>query len=685
MFKNRKLSTTLTLSITAVVLVCIFLLYIVANNNMTKSIMNSELDNMETLLNARTSIIEEYVTHEQDLLVAYSKEPIIKKLLMDPQNEELQKEAQSYTEAYFAELDNWEGIYVGEWDTHVIAHSNAKVVGITTRTGDGLKQLQDAITSANGIYNAGILVSPASNQLILSMYCPVIDNGSIIGYVGGGPYAENLKKLLDQMNTDGKNISDYTMINVESGVYIFHPDETLMATEVQDPLVLEVISRINQNQETIIDNYEYNKAGKDAIVAYQYMPEHGWAVVLNDSKENIYALAYKNMRILGMLCIVSVLVISILSWIFIYISTRPLKLVEKSIIHLKELKLSEEHELDKYVNSKSEIGEISTALASLYTSLRDIVLTLDQCSDSLTDSATTMTDASNVLVECLNENSEETGKLVVHADEINQTVENVNQTIGGIAEVVTHIETKIDMGNTRSEELIEKVDQLKNMADTSLNVTSKKISETKLSIDQTLLKLQSLSRIEDMVNQIIEITNQTNLLSLNASIEASRAGEAGKGFAVVAGEIGKLASSSSETATEIQNICNETKINISSVKECFNNIIEFMQKDVQKQFEEYVDAANEYSTSIEEIRTIIADINEASNGFVVSVNDIRKQIEEVKSDPNNESVSTEGILEKLSQISSSTERLMEVMHANQKNSVAIRKIVDDFSEYKEQI
>lgn len=81
-----------------------------------------------------------------------------------------------------------------------------------------------------------------------------------------------------------------------------------------------------------------------------------------------------------------------------------------------------------------------------------------------------------------------------------------------------------------------------------------------------------------MASQILSITSQTNLLSLNASIEAARAGEAGKGFAVVAGEIGVLAGNSSETATQIQAICNETKDNIAHVRSCFDQVIAFCRK-----------------------------------------------------------------------------------------------------------
>ena len=111
--------------------------------------------------------------------------------------------------------------------------------------------------------------------------------------------------------------------------------------------------------------------------------------------------------------------------------------------------------------------------------------------------------------------------------------------------------------------------------------TNTQIAENQKAIENAMEELQSLMRIDEMASQILDITSQTNLLSLNASIEAARVGEAGKGFAVVAGEIGNLASNSSKTATDIQAICNETKNNISHVKTCFDQIIFFLQNDVQ--------------------------------------------------------------------------------------------------------
>ena len=197
--KNPKMRTKITLQIAIVIVICITMLYVIANQSMTSMMKKSELDNMNASLNAQTNIIKQYIDEQETLLTVFSKASEVRDLLKNPHDEEKQKRAQAYTEAYYRELDRWEGLYIGEWNTHVIAHSSPEVVGITTRGGDALKALQDAMIEQNGLYNAGIIVSPATGVLTLSMYCPVFDEDgkSIIGYVGGGTIADGLKELLD--------------------------------------------------------------------------------------------------------------------------------------------------------------------------------------------------------------------------------------------------------------------------------------------------------------------------------------------------------------------------------------------------------------------------------------------------------------------------------------------------------
>lgn len=124
--KNWKLSRKITLGIALIVILCMSLLYFTANRTITKVMQESESAHMTDNLSAQSTIIDEYVSRQEDILTAYSKAPAVRELLKDPKNEEKLSTAQTYTENFYKGLSNWEGIYIGEWNTHVIAHSNKK-------------------------------------------------------------------------------------------------------------------------------------------------------------------------------------------------------------------------------------------------------------------------------------------------------------------------------------------------------------------------------------------------------------------------------------------------------------------------------------------------------------------------------------------------------------------------------
>ncbi len=682
MFRNQKLSTMLTMVISLVAVICITLLYVSARFEMTNLMKAAALENMESDLNAQAILIEEYVEHQENLLQEYGANPKVGEFLKNPEDVKNQKEVQEYTEKYYAHLDNWEGIYTGEWNTHVIAHSNPKVVGITTREGEPLKFLQDAMINSGSVYNAGIIVSPASQKLTLSMYCPIYDEKGqkILGYVGGGPFADDLKEMLESLEVEQNIDTAYSMIHVDSAMYIFDEDETKTGTSIDDAMLLKVIQDINEKQGADRGSFVCDDGkGNNYIISYQYDKRHGWAVVAKNSEEALYAEVYKTMRILGILCVLSCVMIAGLSWIFIHFHTKPLLYITDALLNLKDLKINREPRLDKYINCKSEVGKIATALDSLCGSFNDIIGTLGGCSDSLTQSAAKMSDSSHVLITCVEDNAETTEQFAAHTEKINQTVKNVDEEISGISQVVSQVEEKIQLGNTRSKELMDKVLKMRNIASESLENTKNKIEENNNAIRMAMVDLQSLTQIDEMAARILDITSQTNLLSLNASIEAARAGEAGRGFTVVAGEIGELANTSSQTVTEIQAICNETRKNIVKVQECFDNIIMFMQNDIKIQFEEFVSATNEYNVSIAQIQEIIKEISTCSQVFVQSVSSIQNQIDAVWDNQAKDKVSVEDILEKVEQTTQLTEELAHIVHKNENNAESIRNIVGRFS------
>ena len=691
MFKNMKMRLSLTFVILSLTIICMSLLFFSTKSGVTALMEKSAKENLHTDLHAQAALIDEYLSHQEDLLIEYSISSVVKDYLKDLSNATNRKKAQEYTEEYFKGLDNWEGLYVAEWNTHVVTHSNPSVVGITTREGDGLKQLQDAMKDAKTLYNAGIIVSPASQKLTLSMYCPVYDNGEIIGYVGGGPFADNLDILLDNLkhadddhdhgedeHHEGGTVS-YSMINVESETYIFNEDDSLIATSIEDGMTKKVIEEIHANKDVEAGELSYSEDGEDYVVSYHYDSEHGWAVISKINEKDLFADANKVMNELAVICIVFSVLIGFLSWLCIYANTKPLKYVTEALLELKELKLFKAKKLKKYINCKGEIGQIATALDSLTDSLNKIVGTLGSCSESLASSVESMSSSSEVLLECVEENASATEQFAEHTDRINDTVRNVDEGIGDIAEVVSQVESKIKVGNAKSNELMEDVTQMREIASTSLENTNKKIEENYKAIQKAVSDLQSLAKIDQMANQILEITEQTNLLSLNASIEAARAGDAGKGFAIVAGEIGVLASSSTETVAEIQEICNETKHNIAKVEKCFDNIISFMEKDIKTSFQEFVAATNEYNASIAQIKEIIGEMSECSDTFVQAVSDIQSQIDNALDNSSGENISTEEMLDKVEQTKKSTKDMADIVKVNEQNAASIRDIVNQFT------
>ena len=675
------MSTMITVSTALVTAVCTLLLFLIANSNMVSAMYETAMNNMNTTLVAKTEIIEQNIGNAEDLLASYGKAPVVADFLKDPSNPELLQKAQNFTTQFFKGLDGWEGIYIDDWEAHVLAHSNESAIGMTMREGDRLKQLQDAITAANGIYNTGILVSPASQQMVISLYYPVYDSDgkTMIGFVGGAKLAAGLKTVLDAVTAEGMENAQNYMINVAASTHIFDENEELMATEIENPMLLSVIEQINQDPEALIGNLEYiDENGEKCLAVYRYIPERQWAVVLSDTQAEIYAKATSNKWILGVLCLVSFLLISILSLLIVRACTKPLKIVEESIIKLQNLELTKPEAIKKYIGRKNEAGKIATATDLLYSTLQEIVGTLHECTDSLNSSTGKTNEATKTLIDYVGDNCATTEELAAGISTTNDAIEGVVKEISTISDLVLAVEDKVKDGNEKSQELIETARTMKDMAGTTLSETGNRIEENRKNVESAMVSLQALTRINDMVAQILDIASQTNLLSLNASIEAARAGEQGKGFAVVAQEIGNLATNSSETAVQIQEICGEINVNIDNVRACFDDIISFMELDVSDKFKEFVAIANDYDSSVEMIRQAIYEIERASNGFVSSIASIKEQMEVIQTAAAENETGVDDIVSVIERTNTTAEDLKNVVTVNEDNVQAINRLMEKF-------
>ncbi len=679
--KNRKMNILITGAVAMMAAIGILLLYVLANSSLTSVMKQAALNNMQTSLESQRQIVEMYVKSGEELMHSYAQAPVVAELLKNKTDEELQAKAQEYTLNYYNQLDNWEGVYIGDWDTQVLTQPNPAVIGKVMREGERLEALRSSMLSADGVYNTGIIVSPAGGALIMSMYSAVYDTDGVtpIGYVGGGTFASQLLDTLAGLDTYGLENAQSYMINVVTKMNYLNPDESLLATEVEDPMLLKVIDETGKNPEQQYGTVEYkDESGNACIAMYAYLADRGWAIVLADQEAEIFASANASKLRLAVVCMMAYAVILILTGIVVKWNVRPLDRIQQAILRLQNMDLGEPEEIMPYIGGKSEIGTIATAVDSLRAAFVGIVEDLQACSASLDVSSDSMNNESANLIHCVTTNAATTEELAASITTTNEAIKEMEDRMKELSVIADTVQNRIELGRGKSLKLMQDARQMSEKANSTLRDSMDNINANQQNVDAAMGDLQSLTHINQLATDILSIASQTNLLSLNASIEAARAGDAGKGFGVVADEISNLADSSSQTASGIQAICNKTNASISTIQNCFDDIINFFHQDVAAGFKNFADEADEYNESADSLQSTIEEISVSINEFVKALAAIREQVETIKIASGSNEAGVGDIVNKNESTNSTVEALADILKSNQESAEKIGAIVRGF-------
>lgn len=632
MYKKKHFGiVTIIVLVQSIIIAVIFLLvYFLMNYIITSHVENNVIQNMETIATERSQIIENYVCEAENYLTAYSRAGEIKDLLHDPENPDYVGQAQTYTEVFSKDREHLEGIYASEWNTHVLAHTNANVVGITTREGESLTALQDAMM-ATDVYNAGIIMSPASGQQIVSMYKACYDdNNNPIGLVGGGIYTDGLISTLDNLPTSGMEQLQYYMVNVNTGEYIFHEDPERISTPAEEKTIQMALEQLKNNTENKSGSVRYCDNDAEYLVSYNYMEDRGWLFVITDPTSEVFAFLRDVQIAMAVLCVAGILVMMVCTYFIINFLIKPVKIVEQILDRIKEGDISGQSDIQKYTRRKDELGSIAQATEVLIESLQTIVFTLDECCDSLKNKTNGLDDYSYELMDCVSDNTATIEELSASLESTNCIVEDVHGQMSDIERWVKETLENLKDSIQSSNVLIDNAHEMQEQAQKAYDDSYETFEKTKEAVKDAISKLQNISQINAMTDHILNIASQTNLLSLNASIEAARAGEAGKGFAVVADQIGDLADVSSATASNIQMICKNANESINVVEECFDNIIQFLEGTVMDKFKQFAQKADEYSVDVDGIRQDIIHLDSSTGTLNSSMMQISDSVASVK-------------------------------------------------------
>lgn len=189
---------------------------------------------------------------------------------------------------------------------------------------------------------------------------------------------------------------------------------------------------------------------------------------------------------------------------------------------------------------------------------------------------------------------------------------------------------------------------------------------------------KSVNGVYGVVEAIKGNTSSIKMLALNASIEAARAGEAGKGFAVVATEIGQLAEQSSSTINDINVIVEEVNNSVGTLTNCLMQLLDLLDKKVTKDYNDFTNSCNEYSSSNNEIEKFMLEANNEANALKKSVEEITMTMEGIESTIKESADGVSNIAEKTYDVVEQTNKTYELTENCMKSANALEEIIARF-------
>ena len=431
---------------------------------------------------------------------------------------------------------------------------------------------------------------------------------------------ENIDKRYNQLLTDIDQVDDYledgsevNIAEMESGLraYTENAKNALLTSSGKSTEdVIAEIDALEAEDEKFDSNLELANAYFEQAVAS-----------LRQEQRDMYDRTIRT-SILG--AILMIVVIGINQVLF---QRNVISPIRKSSLELQ-------HMIDDINRNNGNLqARITTRtrseLSILVGGMNDFLATLQNIIDKVSVSAKALADSNDQIVSMVDiantnitESSAAMEELSANMEAVANTSEDIQNTIGGVKEQVDVLWQEADQGSRKAVEVSEEAREMKKHIVEVKSFTVQKVGEISELLNRSIKNSEKVSKINTLSETIMNIANETTLLSLNASIEAARAGEAGRGFAVVAGEINSLANNSQETAKNIQHINQEVIDTVHEMADNTSEVLEYINKYVLKDYDQFVAAMDEYVTNMEEFYTILHNFSTSSKGLNDSMAEI---------------------------------------------------------------
>ena len=428
--------------------------------------------------------------------------------------------------------------------------------------------------------------------------------------------------------------------------------------------------------ETARDRLSAGKGYMDALKHIEDKLNNNIKNMLMDAFTNSETATSQAKLLMGIIFIISFIISLCIAIFFSNLISNQLK---RSVISLQEIAQGNLLIEPIKVDSKDEFGLLGNAINFMQISIKQIINSIITETENVNKALSISNENVHNLTIKLEDISATVEQLSAGMQETSASTEEVNATSHELGTAVQSIADRAKDGSVSADEISKRAMTLKNnsiMLEADANDTRAHI---KIMMDEALNKVKEVDKIKILADSILEISSNTNLLALNASIESARAGEYGKGFAVVAEEIRKLAEVSSKTVNEIQNTINEVFIAVENLSEASKTTVDYIETKVVNSYKESVLVGENYDKDAVYVNDLVVSLSTTSEELLASIKTVTEAMDGI-SEANTEGVS--GINDISDKVSEIMDRANEVKAQTTYVSESAENLKDIVSKFK---
>ena len=382
------------------------------------------------------------------------------------------------------------------------------------------------------------------------------------------------------------------------------------------------------------------------------------------------------MAIIGIAVVMEVILILVLTLITASI-VKPLK---KSLTHIDEIAqgdFSKEFEQD-LLKRKDDFGQLADSLEKMRSEMKELIGEVKSEALEITGMVQEIDTSLQALDDQIENVSATTEELAAGMEETAASSEEMNAMSHEIESAAKSIAERSQDGATEADEIRDRAVKIKKDTDENDRRTRSIHEEINESLTKALEDIKVVDQINVLAKSIMDITGQTNLLSLNASIEAARAGEAGKGFAVVADEIRVLAEQSKAAVAHIQEVTGNVTAAVENLANDAERLLEFVGNDVVESLGGFAEMANSYNSDAANVDSLVTDFSASSEQLLASINGVMDAISDVSKTATEGATGTTDIAEKVGNVVQEAEAIKQKAETTYHSAEKLQKNVERF-------